>query len=143
MYEEVLAKYERDLVAGQRRSQTAEVIGWVAYDVVPSEGPQRIGGWGGFFQRGDRWKHYIETYHEGVVPFYEALRNEVLRLGLKHGGDWHQNDPKGVPVFNDGTVAMFSFRAWGDLMAAIWAEHEDRDYDYMDFYMDCCIASDQ
>ena len=61
---------------------------------------------------------------------------------LKQGGDWHQNDPKGVPVFNDGTVAMFSFRAWGDLMAALWAEHEDCDYSYMDFYMDCCISSD-
>ncbi len=46
-------------------------------------------------------------------------------------------------MFNDGTAGMFSFRAWGDLMAAIWAEHENRDYGYMDFYMDSCMPFDR
>ena len=40
-----------------------------------------------------------------------------------------------MPLFSDGKVATFSFRGWGDLMAAIWSEAEDKDYGYMDFYM--------
>jgi hypothetical protein len=32
-------------------------------------------------------------------------------------------------------VATFSYRGWGDIMAAIWSEEENKDYNYMDFYM--------
>jgi hypothetical protein len=44
-----------------------------------------------------------------------------------------------VPVFDDGAIATFSFRAWGDLMAAIWADTDGRRHGYMDYYMDCCL----
>ena len=47
----------------------------------------------------------------------------------------HQNDDHGVPKSDDDTVGLFSFRSWGDLMAAIWSEEEDKDYDYLNFYM--------
>lgn len=39
----------------------------------------------------------------------------------------------GCPVFSDGTVSRMSFRAWGDFMAAVWSEEEDKDYCYVDF----------
>lgn len=139
-YQELRARYEKRPNAGDRRKGLPKVIGWVHYESVPREGIGRIGGWGGFIESGDRWKDYIAASPEEHVPFYESLRREILRKGLKRGGDWHQSDPKGVPVFDDGTVGMFTFRAWGDLMAAVWAEYEDRDYSYMDFYMECCIS---
>ena len=45
-----------------------------------------------------------------------------------------------TPVFDDGTVGSFSFRAWGDLMAAIWNTEENTNkYSYMDFYMGCLV----
>ncbi len=141
-YAELLDTYKRMRAADAPRNPSVEVVGWVHYDSVPSEGLNCIGGWGGCIEQGDRWKDYLETWDEDDVPFVESLRNEILRLKLKQGGDWHQNDAEGVPVFNDGSAGMFSFRAWGDLMAAIWAEHEDRDYSYMDFYMDSCIPGD-
>lgn len=127
---------------GRTSGATVRVIGWIPYDGVPADLTGRIGGWGGVIQRGDRWRDYVELCEAREVVFYEALREEILRLGLKRGGDWHQNDPEGVPVFSDGSVAQLSFRAWGDLMAALWADHEDRDYGYMDFYMDSCIPAD-
>jgi hypothetical protein len=49
-------------------------------------------------------------------------------------GQEHQYN-SGVPVFSDGKVATYTYRGWGDLMAAIWATEEDKDYHYMDFYM--------
>jgi len=139
-YQELRARNEKRPSAADRRKGSPKVIGWVHYGSVPREGIGRIGGWGGFIESGDRWKDYIAAGPEEHVPFYESLRREILRKGLKRAGDWHQSDPKGVPVFDHGTVGMFTFRAWGDLMAAVWAEHEDRDYSYMDFYMECCIS---
>lgn len=141
-YQEIMDQYKKAHSALRSESQPPEVIGWVSYDSVPSEGPERIGGWGGFVEHGDRWKDFIEAFDEEGAPYYEALRSTILRRRLKQGGDWHQNDAHGVPVFNDGTVGMFTFRAWGDLMAAVWAEHDNRDYSYMDFYMDSCIPDD-
>jgi hypothetical protein len=41
-----------------------------------------------------------------------------------------------TPVFDDGTVGGFSFRAWGDLLAAVWNTAEGTTkYSYMSFYM--------
>lgn len=62
-------------------------------------------------------------------------RTQKRELGIREGGDWHQSDACGCPVFSDGTTALFSYRAWGDIMAAIWSEHDGKDYGYMDFYM--------
>jgi hypothetical protein len=82
-----------------------------------------------------RWKDYLEAWKPEAHPYAEALRAAILKLQLREGGDWHQNDANGVPVFSDGTVATFSYRAWGDLLAAVWSEAEDKDYNYMRFYM--------
>lgn len=96
------------------------------------------GGSGGWVA-GHVWAEYLEDHGTEEHPYLEALRAEIVRLGIKRGGDWHQRE--GVPVFSDGTVGHFSMRAWGDLCAAIWNTHnrvghiEPRDYGYMDFYM--------
>ena len=64
----------------------------------------------------------------------EALKEEIIRLGLRKTGWGHQMDKDGVPVFEDGKVIMHSMRSWGGLMAEIWSE-EGNEYTYMDFYM--------
>ncbi len=106
-----------------------------------------LGGLGGWFgsandpktdrirwNAGHRWKDYLENLVPEAQPYAEGLRAEVLRLKLKAGGDWHQRE-EGVLVFEDGTCSSFSWRAWGDIMAAIWSEEENIDHSYMDFYM--------
>jgi hypothetical protein len=121
-------------------SCTRRVIAWVSTHEAERRGTQDIGGWGGFISKGDRWKDYIEDMKPEFLEHHAALRRAILERGLRRGGEWHQNAPDGVPVFDDGAVATFSFRAWGDLLAAVWAEHDGRDYWYMDFYMDSCVT---
>jgi len=107
---------------------------WIARSNADSY-PESCGGWGGWFARGDRWATYIDEAEESKRPYLEALRADILKLEIQEGGDWHQRSEQGTPLFSDGTVGKFSFRAWGDLLAAIWSEHEQKDYQYMDFYM--------
>jgi hypothetical protein len=95
-----------------------------------------VGGWGGFFQRGDDWSAYIANIDKQFAPHHERA---IIAKGLRRGGDWHQNSQDGVPVFDDGAIGSFSFRAWGDLMAATWTGEDGRGYGYMDFYMDACL----
>jgi len=94
-----------------------------------------VGGLGGWFGNGHRWEDFIDIWHDEVKPYLEAIRTSVLENSYKFSGNYHQNGPNGVPVFEDGTMGSFSFRAWGDLMAAIWSTEENKDYHYMDFYM--------
>lgn len=105
-----------------------------------------IGGLGGWFnagyihedqkdQKGQRWKDFIEIWKEEVRPYFEAIRESVLEKRIKMTGEEHQYGLDGIPLFEDNTVGCFSFRAWGDLMAAIWSEKENKDYTYMDFYV--------
>ncbi len=68
-----------------------------------------------------------------MVKYIEALRKKIIADNIKCAGDIHQD--KMVPLFNDNTVGLFSWRAWGDLMAAIWSEEENKDYCYLQFYM--------
>jgi len=141
-YFELLARHR--LSAGQSAAagdtpDKRRVIGWVSYESVTDKGLPAIGGWGGFTERGHRWKDFVDGLDGCAAEYYEALRRELIETTLRRGGDWHQNSDRGVPVFDDGTIGLFTFRAWGDLLAAAWAEHEDQDYSYMDFYMDHCV----
>jgi len=107
------------------------------------------------FDASHRWKDYLaflkevdiermkdqemwlgRTLNYTLQEYAEAFRKEILSIGLWVGGDWHQHQG-GVPLFSDGTVGSWSYRAWGDIMAAIWSEYYDKDYNYMDFY--CCV----
>lgn len=115
-----------------------KIIDWVDYeDAGENYVDNLIGGLGGFFnweKKGMRWKDYIEEYPDEKDKIYiEALRKEIVKNNLKFTGHVHQNG-LGVPLFEDNTVALYSYRAWGDLMAAIWSEEENKDYCYMEFY---------
>lgn len=108
---------------------------WISYSESTGHEEAPCGGLGGFFDNGMRWKDYIECWKPISLPYIEALRKSIIERGLKITGADHQRDPDVVPVFSDNTVATYSYRAWGDLMAAIWSEEENADYCYMDFYM--------
>ena len=94
-----------------------------------------FGGWFNFDEKDLRWKDYLAIWEPQVVPYIEAIRESVIRKGLRLTGEQHQYSSRGVPMFEDNTVGMYTYRGWGDLMAAIWSEEEDKDYNYMDFYM--------
>ncbi len=96
-----------------------------------------VGGLGGFFNfetKGMRWKDFIDRFHVDHRMYYEAIRVSVLENRYRFTGGEHQHGPGGVPLFDDDSVGSFSYRGWGDLMAAIWSEEEDVDYSYVDFY---------
>lgn len=113
------------------------VKSWIGY-AEANEKEDSVGGMGGFFnfsQKGQRWKDYLARQKPDDHSRIEAIRKSVLRKRLRLTGDEHQHSPSGVPLFNDDTVGTFSMRGWGDLMAAIWSEEEDKDYSYIMFYM--------
>lgn len=111
-------------------SGARKVVGWVSWDEAQSR-PKAVGGLGGWFEDGQRWADYLDIWQEGAHPYLEAIREAVLEGEIKRGGFWHQAE--GCPVFDDGTAASFSMRAWGDLLAAIWSEAEGRDHNYCHF----------
>lgn len=109
---------------------------WIASGLAKALGyKESVGGLGGWFTKGHRWKDFIDDIIEQKKSYYEAIRQSVVDNGLRITGELHQNSDSGIPLFEDDTVGIFSWRAWGDLMAAIWSEEEDKDYSYMDFYM--------
>ena len=116
------------------------VVAWTTRESDHPVFANLTGGWFGF-PNGDevprhRWRDYLDAFVEEVHPRMEALRAEILRRNLKECGPWHQSEKEeGTPVFSDGTVMYFTFRAWGDLLAAVWSEEEDEQYSYMYFYM--------
>ena len=108
---------------------------WTSYDRA-QEFECGIGGWGGWFENGMRWKDYIEEFDDDKQPYHEAIKDSVIANSSRLTGMEHQNDDHGVPKFDDDTVGLFSFRSWGDLMAPIWSEEEDKDYGYLNFTCD-------
>lgn len=118
-----------------------KVIKWISYDDAMELinmnllKDNYIGGLGGWFQKGYRWKDYKNTFKKFAHPYQEALREAIIDRNLKYCGNDHQELDYGVPVFSDFTVATYSYRAWGDLMAAVWSTQENKDYSYIDFYM--------
>lgn len=97
-----------------------------------------LGGLGGFFNDGMRWKDYIGRYRKQWHPHLETLRKSIIDNDIWHEGGWHQGQQSdsdlSVPLWSDGKYGTYSFRAWGDLMAAVWSEHYNQDYSYMSFY---------
>lgn len=110
------------------------VAKWATYDEA-LELPESFGGMGGFFHDGMRWGDYIGVFCREVHKYAEALRASIIEKGIKECGPWHQDSSvNGAPIFSDGTAATFSYRAWGDLLAAVWSTEENRDSNYMEFY---------
>jgi hypothetical protein len=112
-----------------------QVERWISWEDAKNYEGNVLGGFGGFFDHGMRWKDYIKDNNNKFISYAEALRKEVLVKNIRFGGDDHQNKSDGTPLFTDGTAATFSYRAWGDFLAAVWSEAENKDYCYMAFYM--------
>ena len=111
---------------------------WVDWDDAPtSDGLQLewMGGWFNFTEKGQRWQDYLDTFGPELWVYLEAVREDIIAHHRRFSGDAHQHQGEGVPVFTDGKCLCLSFRAWGDLMAAIWSEQDQTDYSYMKFYM--------
>lgn len=119
------------------------VVEWIAYPDAEGRREAPIGGLGGWFGVGGAdgwsgnhtWADYLAEWDPSVHHYAEALRHAVVVGRIWECGDWHQGEHcNGVPVFDDGTAATFSMRAWGDLLAAVWSEQLGRPFCYMDFY---------
>ncbi len=113
-----------------------KVIKWGADEEFYGK-PESISCLGGFFSEGMRWTDYISEFDEKYHPYLEAVRESVIENRKLTTGECHQDDEEGVPMFDDGTIVALSWRAFGDLMAAIWSTELDMDLEYMDFYMVC------
>lgn len=112
-----------------------EVARWVSYESA-KDMDTAVDTMGGWVQPGVRWDDYLKCWPDAPKPYIEALRSEIIKIKLRKGGDWHQYSCAGVPVFEDDRVALFSYRGWGDLLAAVWnTEEVDAPYSYLDFYM--------
>lgn len=106
------------------------VVSWDQDDVP--EGTTAIGWWGGVFEKGMRWKDYLDTVNPIVHVYLEAARRSAVENNIRVTGEQHQWD--GItPIFSDGRYFQFTYSAWGDFMAAVWSEEENRDFSYHDF----------
>jgi hypothetical protein len=134
--------------AGARRTVRAEdvmsakVVDWISSDEALDK-TESVGGLGGWFghdpvtgswDEPHRWKDYLAKFDFSVHPYLEALKDDVLASNRFICGNEHQDLENGIPLFDDGTVGVFSFRGWGDLMAAIATESDRKNHNYMEFY---------
>lgn len=79
------------------------------------------------------WEDYLQALPMRERPYARGLRSAILSEEIRITGDRHQNDGW-TPLFADGTVGRFSYRSWGDLMAAIYTTKKEP-LTYMAFYM--------
>lgn len=110
------------------------VVDWISYEEAETK-EDHCGGMGGWFSEGHTWADYAALYSEETLPYLEAIRDDVLASGRFLCGNEHQELDTGTPLFSDGTVGSFSYRGWGDLMAAIATIHDGKPHHYMEFYM--------
>lgn len=112
-----------------------KLIGWISWDEAEKKTENNAGGLGGWV-KGQNFDDYLAEHVDTAKPYLQAIRDSVVEKGIRYTGRDHQNRLDGTPLFSDDTVSMFSYRAWGDLMAAIWnSEEPGANYEYMDFYM--------
>ena len=126
--------FSREEERQDREADMIKIVYWISYDETTGKQENGLGGLGGWFAAGHRWEDYLNYFLPVAHPFLEVLRSEIIKRNLKCTGAQHQTNPEAVPVWGDGTVSIYSYRAWGDLMAAIWSTEDDKDYSYMDFY---------
>ena len=108
-----------------------EVIDWIYYGSGKEKAP--IGGLGGWFNSNLLHdKDYLDAHELEAHPYLEALKSKILENHLDTTGQEHQKG--NIPLFSDDTVGEFSYRAWGDLMAAIYSTKESP-LSYMEYYM--------
>ena len=114
-------------------------VTWQSYDSIETlEGGFNLDDLGGSFdfKEGMRWPDYLAGYALEWHPYVEAIRHAIIEGQVWAGGDWHQYSPNGVPVVAGGHFMGCGYRSWGDLLAAVWSSELNRDFSYLDFYMD-------
>lgn len=108
---------------------------WIPFkdaDKYTDNGAGSMGGW----VNGENFDEFKAELPEELHPYYDAIRKSVVEQHLRLTGEHHQYGDAGVPLFSDDTVSTFSYRGWGDIMAAIWnSEEPEKKYSYMHFYM--------
>lgn len=91
-----------------RKSGNLEIVKFITYDQMIAKGYRNC-------------DELSKTHHLLVVEYVKD--NEI-----KICGDVHQK--RYIPLFNDGTVAMYTMRAWGKMMAEVWGGT------YIDWYLE-------
>ena len=92
------------------------VTDWLPYD--EAEGmTESLGGCGGMMDARLDEASYRALYAASAQPYVTAIFRALDDVG-PIGGATHQESH--CPVFSDGTVATFSQRGGGDLVAAWW-----------------------
>jgi|SRR5690554_2559666 len=83
----------------------------------------------GGYEGGYTWDEYLDTFKSKFKPHFELIRKAIEKLDWvgKTAGEM-ANDVEFV--FSDGVIIAFTWRAWGDLMAAI----VDKGENYMKYY---------
>ncbi|NKB20941.1 MAG: hypothetical protein GKS01_10620 [Alphaproteobacteria bacterium] len=115
----------------ETESKHLSVISWDEDDTP--EGGSALTWWGGFFENGMRWKDYVGEFDAKTQRYMEVARHSAIENKVKVSGGVHQSG--GItPVFSDGAYFLMSLRSWGDFMAAVWSEEENKNYSYLDFY---------
>jgi hypothetical protein len=122
-----------------------QVEKWITYAEAAGRGESGMGGWFGYdksAEGGDglpkahhRWVDYLHNFKPEAHAMLEEFRRSIIANNIRCTGEQHQNGATAVPLWSDGKVDTYSFRSWGDLMAAVWSTEENKDYGYMDFYM--------
>ena len=74
---------------------------------------------------------YFPVREDLTASVDRAVIEELKRTGYCFGGDTHDFY---APVLNDGTVASYSWRGWGRVMAMARDEY-DGGYGYISYYM--------
>ena len=110
-----------------------KIISWIA-DADSADKEVAVGGLGGSFAPGNRWQDFVDNCKPETHEYLEAIREYMLSQNKCVTAYDHQNSLGGVPMFEDGKVAIMSMRMWGDMMAAIKSTQDNQDYSYLDFW---------
>lgn len=113
-----------------------KLVKWITTEDACDKEENGLGGIGGFFADGMRWKDYLNKYKKDAWPMLEQLRASIIKHRIRCTGEMMQESGCCVvPLWDNGKVDTYSWRGWGDLMAAVWSEEDNQDYSYMTFYM--------
>ncbi len=120
------------------------VVDWISAvqaDAMPASFGAMSCGWFGFSDHAELHRHTWADYLDHVCEEdadarerAEALRSSIVERRIWRTGNWHLHNAHGVPMFSDATVASFTHRSWGDLLAAVWSSQLGQAYNYLDFY---------
>jgi len=110
-------------------------VEWVDFN-DPRLSDDKTIGWMGGWVRGEQWDEYLKLIAEQWHPYMNAVKDSIIANNIKCTGSEHSEGEGFTPLFSDGYQLGLTWRAWGDLMAAVWNTAEDTNrYSYTNFYM--------